>query len=303
MIAKVLLRAPRNCGLSRHLTRIDLGHCRLGRIDCFGPALRHRLHTEWTVAEVSAPFLMAAFRFSHRGTCDICESRVTFKANHRWFRDHLVCNVCQSIPRERALMRVIKQFHPNFAELCIHESSPVPRGVSERLARECPEYSASFLRQDMALGTVDERTGVRCENLECMTFADAAFDLFITQDVLEHVFDPKAAFREIARVLKPGGAHIFTVPLVNGAKASERRATRSPSGEIEHHHEPVYHGDPVNPEGALMTMNWGYDLAALITSETGMPTLIVQIDDLDGGIRAELIEVVVSFMRSVGLDG
>ena len=238
---------------------------------------------------------MTAFRFNHEGTCDICENRVTFTADHSWFRDHLICSVCRSIPRERALMRVIKRHYPNFAELRIHESSPVPRGVSERLAGACPSYSASFLLKDVALGTIDERSGMRCENLECLTFDDAVFDLFVTQDVLEHLFDPQSAFREIARVLKPGGAHIFTVPLVNGARASERRATRTPSGEIEHHHEPVYHGDPVDPGGALMTMNWGYDLAALITGETGMPTIIVQIDDLDGGIRAELIEVVASF--------
>ena len=195
-------------------------------------------------------------------------------------------------------MRVIKRYFPNFAELRVHESSPVGRGVSTRLADECPSYSSSFLLKDVAPGRLDERTGLRCEDLERLTFADGQFDLFVTQDVLEHVFDPVAAFREIARVLSPGGAHIFTVPLVNGPRASERRATRTPSGEIVHHLEPVYHGDPVDPDGALMTMNWGFDLAASITSETGMPTMIVQIDDLDGGIRAELVEVVASFKSS-----
>lgn len=233
--------------------------------------------------------------FSHPGTCDICEDKVTFTAQHSWFRDHLLCSGCWSIPRERALMRVIKQFFPNYAELRIHESSPVGRGVSKRLADECPSYSSSFLLEDVALGAVDTQSGWRCEDLERLSFDDEKFDLFVTQDVMEHVFDPNAAFREIGRVLKPGGAHIFTVPLVNGAKASERRATRTSSGETEHHMEPVYHGDPTKPDGALMTMNWGFDLASSIVSETGMPTIIVQIDDLDAGIRAELIEVIVSF--------
>lgn len=237
----------------------------------------------------------ATKHFSHQGTCDICEDKVTFVAHHSWFRDHLVCSGCGSIPRERALMRVIKQFFPKYAELRIHESSPVGRGVSKRLADECPSYSSSFLLEEVTLGAVDMQSGRRCEDLERLTFDDEQFDLFVTQDVMEHVFDPHAAFREIGRVLKPGGAHIFTVPLVNGAKASERRATRTPSGEIEHHLEPIYHGDPTKPDGALMTMNWGFDLASSIISETGMPTIIVQIDDLDAGIRAELIEVVASF--------
>ncbi len=233
--------------------------------------------------------------FSHQGTCDICETKVTFTAQHSYFRDHLICSGCGSIPRERALMRVIKQFFPDYTELRIHESSPVGRGVSKRLADECSFYSSSFLLEKVALGEVDTRSGRRCEDLECLTFDDDQFDLFVTQDVMEHVFEPNTVFREIGRVLKPGGAHIFTVPLVNGTQASERRATRTSSGEIDHHLEPVYHGDPTKPDGALMTMNWGFDLASSIISETGMPTIIVQIDDLDAGIRAELIEVVASF--------
>ena len=51
--------------------------------------------------------------------------------------------------------------------------------------------------------------GVCCENLEHMSFGDESFDLHLTQDVFEHLFDPAAAFREIARTLRPGGAHLY----------------------------------------------------------------------------------------------
>ncbi|MGQ0519368.1 class I SAM-dependent methyltransferase, partial [Bacillus sp. D-CC] len=51
---------------------------------------------------------------------------------------------------------------------------------------------------------------IRCENLEDMTFQNESFDLFITQDVFEHVMEPKKAFKEIERVLKPGGALLYT---------------------------------------------------------------------------------------------
>ena len=47
--------------------------------------------------------------------------------------------------------------------------------------------------------------GVRCENLEELTFPDESIDLHISQDVMEHVFQPKRAFAEIARTLRPGG--------------------------------------------------------------------------------------------------
>lgn len=232
--------------------------------------------------------------FTHKGNCDICEKAVLFTSKYDWFRDHLLCPECASIPRERALMRVIKQFYPNFRELDIHESSPGGRGVSTRLSRECPKYTYSHYFPDTVSGTINRRANARCENLEKLTFPDAYFDLIITQDVMEHIFDPEAAFREIARVLRPGGAHIFTAPLVNKARPTEIRASLGPSGEIVHHLEPEYHGNPVDSKGSLMTINWGYDIASFITSKAGTPTIIIQIDDLDAGIRAEYLEVIVS---------
>ena len=32
------------------------------------------------------------------------------------------------------------------------------------------------------------RDGVRCENLEALTFADSSIDLHVSQDVFEHLF-------------------------------------------------------------------------------------------------------------------
>ena len=67
------------------------------------------------------------------GWCPICEKMVLFTARNEWFRDHLFCSDCGSIPRERALMIVLAQFYPNWRSLSIHESSPVLRGVSAKL--------------------------------------------------------------------------------------------------------------------------------------------------------------------------
>lgn len=46
--------------------------------------------------------------FEHPGRCPICDTEVTFTAERAWFRDHLKCPRCGSIPRERALMYVIE---------------------------------------------------------------------------------------------------------------------------------------------------------------------------------------------------
>jgi SAM-dependent methyltransferase len=225
------------------------------------------------------------------GHCSVCSSEVRFSAFDPWLRDNFLCTDCGSIPRERALMLVIETFAPNWRRLAVHESSPSPRGASARLARECISYSTSHYFPDRPLGSVTD--GLRCENLEALTFPDDSFDLFVTQDVMEHVFDPMKVFSEIGRVLRPGGMHIFTVPLVNGTNPSSRRA-RLLDGEIMHISPESYHGSPVGDGRALVTVDWGYDICSYIFQASGLFTHLIKIDDLSRGIRAELIEVLVT---------
>ncbi len=53
-----------------------------------------------------------------------------------------------------------------------------------------------------------------------------------------------------------------------------------------------------------MTWHFGYDLAARILERTGMPTLILQYDRLDLGLRAEYLDVLMSLkIRSEGNGG
>ena len=127
------------------------------------------------------------FSFDQPGYCDICETGVVFHADYTWFRDHLRCPSCQSVPRERALMRVMDLYTPDYRKKRIHESSPGGRGVSVKLGRKCSGYSYSHYFPDVPLGAMHSQRKVRCESLEALTFDDATFDLFITQDVMEHV--------------------------------------------------------------------------------------------------------------------
>jgi len=189
-------------------------------------------------------------------------------------------------------MWVIDEYFPSWKDLVIHESSPVKRGASLRLQSECASYIPSqyFPNRDLG-GEVD---GARCENLEALTFADESIDLHVSQDVMEHIFSPVAAFREIARTLKPGGAHIFTVPIVRKHEASRVRARLNEAGEIVHLQEPEYHGNPIDDKGSLVTVDWGYDICRHIFAACGLFTHTIRIDDISKGIRAEYIEVLVT---------
>lgn len=249
---------------------------------------RYKLFKLWRSSVLGKCFLEV------KGNCPICEQEVIFRSNDEWLRDNLLCSSCASIPRERALMAIIKLYYQDFPSLVIHESSPGFRGVSVKLENECADYTTSHFYQDLELGKKHPKHGHRCEDLEKLTFEDESFDLFITQDVMEHVFDPAKAFKEIARVLKPGGRHIFTVPIINKERASECWASRNGVGEIIYHHEPEYHGNPIDEKGSLVTMHWGYDVASFIKEAADMSSTILAIDNIYEGIRADYIDVVVS---------
>jgi ubiquinone/menaquinone biosynthesis C-methylase UbiE len=46
-------------------------------------------------------------------------------------------------------------------------------------------------------------------SISFLPFADASFDIVTANMVVEHLADPAAQFREVARVLKPGGKFVF----------------------------------------------------------------------------------------------
>lgn len=232
------------------------------------------------------------FFFSHKGFCPCCDQNVVYRSTNDWLRDHFFCQNCGSIPRERALMLTIEKYCPNWKTLLIHESSPENRGASLKLKRYSEKYISSQFYPNFPLGSMVK--GHRNEDLEKQTFPDNFFDLVITQDVMEHVFDSEKAFIEIARTLKKGGMHIFTVPIVNKHKPTEIWANKGINGEPVFLREPEYHGNPVDPKGSPVTMHWGYDIIDFIKDKSELETLIEYIDNLDYGIRAEYIEVLVS---------
>ncbi len=190
-------------------------------------------------------------------------------------------------------MAAIEMFYPEWRTLSVHESSPSERCASLKLKSECSRYSASFYDPAVSLGAIHPERGYRCEDLEHLTFDDASFDLVLTQDVFEHIFHPDRAINEIQRVLKPGGAFIMTVPIVMKSNASARRADIDPTGNVVHLRDPQYHSSPIDERGALVTIDWGYDILDYLSYHSSLQCMVIYIDDLSQGIRAEFIEVVV----------
>jgi len=187
----------------------------------------------------------------------------------------------------------LEKYFPNWRDLSIHESSPIFRGASEKLRSSCKAYSYSFYFADQP--DKPHVNSILNINLEDQALEDKSFDIVITQDIFEHLYNPGAAFKEIARTLKKNGAHVFTVPLVNKSAKTQQWSERSPHGEINFFFEKEYHGDPINESGAPVAWHWGYDICDYIYRHSGMNSIILLKEDLSMGMQAEYMEVIISF--------
>jgi SAM-dependent methyltransferase len=229
----------------------------------------------------------------NKGHCPICQCPAIFIKRAEWLRDNYQCIRCHSIPRWRALIYVLETHFPNWRESRIHESSP-GGASSQKLSRECKHYTATHFFQNTPAG--ETKHGYRCENLESQTFGDGEFDLVITQDVFEHILNPSKAFAEVARTLKPGGAHVFTIPWYYWKKTLIRAVDEH--GTVRHLEQPERHGNPIDPNGSLVVTEWGWDLCDFIHKHSGLGTTVVKTQDRQRGIDADFIEVFVSRKQS-----
>lgn len=75
-------------------------------------------------------------------------------------------------------------------------------------SRAASDYARTRLRLDVPAGTLEEAR-----------FPDASFDVVALIDVIEHLADPLAALRAIARVTKPGGIVYLVTPDIDSLSA------------------------------------------------------------------------------------
>ena len=65
-----------------------------------------------------------------------------------------------------------------------------------------------------ALSRLVQHGGIAAEaSADALPFPDAVFDLIMAMDIIEHVDDDEPVFRELARVIRPGGTLVLSSPL------------------------------------------------------------------------------------------
>ncbi len=170
-------------------------------------------------------------------------------------RERLVCPITGLNNRQRIVASLLKQLADprNSAIYLMEQITPIYRWVS---ANFNIVVGSEYLG-DLPGGTVYD--GIRHEDIERLQFPTATFDFLVSNDVLEHVPDPRAALRECARVLKQGGRMIATFPFNPDRRATEPRAEKFPD-RIGYLKPPEYHGNPIAPEsGSLVWTDFGWD--------------------------------------------
>lgn len=136
-----------------------------------------------------------------------------------------------------------------------------PHSPLQETLSQAHSYIRSFYEASAPRGLA-RADGAICEDITSLTFADSSLDIIVSSDVLEHVPRLDLAFRETARVLKPGGVHLFTVP---PRPKTKKRADVADEG-IRYLETPEYHRDPLSPQGILAFWDVGPDLPEVISS-------------------------------------
>jgi SAM-dependent methyltransferase len=176
------------------------------------------------------------------------------------YRESLIANGLLS--RNRAVLRVLERTFGSIKELRSQDVYLVEAltGFALWLRRHLGDerlICSEFLEE-----AEQRHSDIPHQDLCNLSFADASFDLVLCNELFEHLQDMDIAFREVARVLRPGGRLVGTCPMAFGQQEAIVKAVHDPeTGMSELLGDAELHGDPVRPEtGSLVYRIPGWDV-------------------------------------------
>lgn len=210
------------------------------------------------------------------GRCPFCGPTAFMKYGESEFA--IRCSRCGSNSVTLSIGSVLVHEVPDLARRHVYEVSS-RSALARCLRKHAGRVTLSQYFEDVPLGELKD--GVQCQDVQRLTYPDACFDICTSSEVFEHVADDSKGFREMCRVLKPGGLLLFTVPL-SGAEKTTERARLTENG-IEHILEPSYHDDPIlGPRTALAFRDYGMDIVDRLERAGFVRCRVVQSEDVAG---------------------
>jgi SAM-dependent methyltransferase len=166
------------------------------------------------------------------------------------------CLRCGASAITLSLMAVLVEARPGLEDEAVYELSA--RGpLHAFLKRRVQQLTCSEYLDDVPTGA--RRGSVLCQDVQRLTFPDASFDICTSTEVFEHVADDRQGFREVRRVLKPGGLLVFTVPLTREPETIER--ARLDGERLVHLLPPEYHSDRLRGRQQVLAFRtYGLDI-------------------------------------------
>ena len=197
------------------------------------------------------------------GFCHACRRAVELAGDWSYsdgttvnFRERLVCPSCELNNRQRFVAHLLRTMLGSAGDVYLYEQvTPFFRWAELNMRGRLS--GSEYLGHDLAPGAVID--GVRHEDALALTFGDASFDLVVSNDVYEHVPDVERALAECARVLRPAGHLLFSIPFHEGNDETRKRAELV-DGEVVELLPAEYHGNPVSPSGSLVFYDQGWQI-------------------------------------------
>lgn len=159
----------------------------------------------------------------YEGTCPVCGKAGRFVRAKVAIRESYHCPHCRASLRYQSQALTIVRKHTTKGATCLASLvrerhfrrlvvwEPGSIGPLRQHLSRVRRYEQTVFDPDLPPGPTSD--GRRNEDLMALTFPDASIDLIVTSDILEHVRHPERAWAETFRVLRPGGMHIFSIPV------------------------------------------------------------------------------------------
>jgi FkbM family methyltransferase len=206
--------------------------------------------------------------------CFVCGSfyKLPNPASVTNFRESVLCKSCGALRRQEDLAQALVKVLGLDGD-CLYQNKETIGKLHTYLLESygpifdvlahSPNLTYSEFWEDVPVG--QKKNGILCQDVRGLTFESNRFDLVISQDIFEHISDPEKGFREIFRVLKHGGYHIFTVPYSKTLPKSRTRAIET-DRKTNYLLPATYHGDKLRPNGILVYTDFGFDIINNLTN-------------------------------------
>jgi SAM-dependent methyltransferase len=252
------------------------------------------------------------FSFGTEGFCSICNHPTVFLTSLEYagsdedglaepnWREHLICIGCGMRSRVRACLQIAIQ------ELCMSEDHAIY--ITEQFGqayrwlkgRFANVTGSEFLKPGSPSGS--RHLGINHQDIQALSFGDSSFDVLISLDVLEHVPYNNLALLEIARVLRPGGSLVLTVPFTVNKYETTVRAEMEADGQVTHYLPMEMHGNPTDPiNGALCFRHYGWSVFDDLRKVGFSNVKAYMYHNADLGHRGEH-QLVISATKACNLD-